>query len=160
MPALSWVTLDQPDESCSAPCPTSPPPGGNPIIDINALRIIRIFRVFRIFGKFASMRQIINALFRSIFPVCSALLMFWIILSIYAIIGKLCSANAPCCSLCQWYTYLRVSIFNPVGVNLFKEHVPERFGAFSTASFAMFQASIPSVSPCILVFPLQFCFCA
>ena len=69
-----------------------PPSGGTSIIDINALRVVRIFRVFRLFGKFASMRQIIDALVRSIFPVCSALVMFWIILSIYAIIGKLCPA--------------------------------------------------------------------
>ena len=78
---------------------------------VSTLRLMRAFRVLRLFGRFASLRQIINAVAAAFVPVCNAFLILFLVMSIYAILA----------------------------VSFYSAHDPERFGSFSRALFAMFQ---------------------
>jgi len=55
--------------------------------DVNVLRLLRIFRVLRIIGKMRSMKRITDAIQCSITPVASAMLLSFVVLSIYSILG-------------------------------------------------------------------------
>ena len=82
---------------------------GSGYAQINILRTMRVFRVLRLFNKFKEMQKIMVALLASLRPVFTALLILVLVISIYSIIG----------------------------VQLFKEIDPERFGTFSQAWFTI-----------------------
>ena len=82
---------------------------GSGYSQINILRTMRVFRVLRLFNKFKEMQKIMIALLASLRPVFTALLILVMVIAIYSIIG----------------------------VQLFKEIDPERFGSFSQAWFTM-----------------------
>ncbi len=54
---------------------------------VNVLRMLRVFRIFRIVSKMRSMKRITDAIQCSIKPVASAMLLSFVVLSIYAILG-------------------------------------------------------------------------
>jgi len=63
----------------------SPTEGSGP--GVNVLRMLRVFRVFRIVSKMRSMKRITEAIQCSIKPVASAMLLSFVVLSIYSILG-------------------------------------------------------------------------
>ena len=59
--------------------------GGGP--GVNLLRLLRIFRVFRVVKKLRSMQRILGAITASMTPVLSALLLCFVLVSVYAILS-------------------------------------------------------------------------
>ena len=55
--------------------------------DVKLLRVMRVVRVVRVFNKFEAMRRIIHAINDSIFPVLSAFLLVFVIISLYSILA-------------------------------------------------------------------------
>ena len=81
--------------------------------NITVIRLLRIFRIFRVMGKLNSLNCVVVAVTDSLWSVANVFFIFWMILSIYAIIGT--------------------SIYSESHPNLFKK--------FSTSSFTMFQVA-------------------
>jgi len=84
---------------------------GIPSMDLNILRLLRIFRIVRVLNKLEAMQRIVTSMACALESVVNVFLIFWIILSIYAIIGT----------------------------NVYSESHPDLFRKFSTSSFTMFQ---------------------
>ena len=59
-----------------------------PSMDLHILKLLRIFRIIRVFNKLEAMQRIVTALACALDSVVNVFLIFWIILSIYAIIGE------------------------------------------------------------------------
>ena len=77
----------------------------------SVLRLLRVFRVLRLFGRLKSLKKIITAVARSIVPVLNSFIILLLVACIYALIG----------------------------IQLFRETVPDLFGSFGQAIIVMFQ---------------------
>jgi len=82
-------------------------------VNVNVIRLLRIFKVIRLFGKMKSLQRIVKAISATIVPVIHTFFLFGIVSSIYAVLAT----------------------------SLFHEAYPERFGAWTTSSFTLFQAA-------------------
>lgn len=80
---------------------------------MRSIRLMRAFRVLRLFGRLQELRNIVEALGRSLVPVASAFTIVTLVLCVYAI----------------------------VGVQLFHEEQQDSFGNFGKALYTMFAAS-------------------
>jgi hypothetical protein len=87
--------------------------------------LLKAFRVVRLLGKLVSLRRIISAVSSAFAPVCNAFFVMALVLF----------------------------LFSMVGVDLFKDVSPDKFGCFSKACFTMFQGRssfLPaSLPPCV-----------
>ena len=86
---------------------------------LKTLRLIRAFKVMRLLKRLDSPRRIVNALSAAIAPVCNALLIVFVILAIYSILG----------------------------VSFFRDN-SYFFSDFLTAALTMFQVSISQPLAC------------
>ena len=55
---------------------------------VKSMRLLRILRAFRLVARFESLRKIVDALSRAIFPVLSAMFVAVLVIAIYAILGS------------------------------------------------------------------------
>ena len=88
---------------------------------VSTLRLLKAFRVVRLLGKLVSLRRIISAVSSAFAPVCNAFFVMALVLF----------------------------LFSMVGVDLFKDVSPDKFGCFSKACFTMFQGRSSFLPACL-----------
>ena len=105
-----WNIFDVPVVGCSIAALTFLVSDQGWLRQLNSLRTLRVLRIIRVFRHFRSLQIIITSLFDAIIPVMEALLIMFLVISVYAI----------------------------VGVSLYRQRT-ERFRSFSAGVFTMFQ---------------------
>ena len=80
-------------------------------MDVKTFRLVRIFRIVRVFNKLESLQRVCVAMTCSLVSVFNVLMVFFVVNSVYAILGK----------------------------NLYGSRSPTLFQTYSTSSFTMFQ---------------------